>query len=96
MLRHATWKLCEAGIVPAMLVHDGILFELESLEQVALAKEIMRAAGREICDGFEIDVDEDQILQGGARYSDKRVVAKKMWGTIMSALEAVRAIPRRA
>ena len=46
----------------------------------------MRTAGREICDGFEIDVDEDQILQGGARYSDKRVVAKKMWATIISAL----------
>ena len=56
----------------------------------------MRTAGREICDGFEIGVDEDQVLQGGARYSDKRAVAQKMWATIMSALEAVRAIPRRA
>jgi DNA polymerase-1 len=93
MLRHATWQLCEAGIVPVMLVHDGILFELESLEQVALA---MRTSGREVCDGFEIGVDEDQVLQGGARYSDKRPVAQKMWATIMSALEAVRAIPRRA
>ena len=72
MLRHATWQLCEAGIVPVMLIHDGILFELDSLEQVEVAKEIMRTAGREICDGFEIGVDEDQVLQGGARYSDKR------------------------
>ena len=96
MLRHATWQLCEAGIVPVMLVHDGILFELESLEQAEVAKEIMRTAGREICDGFEIGVDEDQILHGGARYSDKRPVAKNMWATIMSALEAVHAIPRRA
>ena len=77
-----------------MLVHDGILFELENLEQVALAKEIMRTAGREICDGFEIDVDEDQILLGGARYSDKRDVAKKMWATMMRSLQAVGAIPR--
>jgi hypothetical protein len=45
MLRHATWKLCEAGIVPVMLVHDGILFELENREQVEHAKDIMRAAG---------------------------------------------------
>ena len=96
MLRRATWKLCEADIVPVMLVHDGILFELENREQVELAKDIMRTAGREICDGFEIGVDEDQILLGGARYSDKRDVAKKMWATIMSALEAVRAIPRSA
>ena len=79
MLRHATWQLCEAGIVPVMLVHDGILFELDSLEQVALAKDIMRTAGREVCDGFEIGVDEDQILLGGARYSDKRDVAQSMW-----------------
>ena len=96
MLRHATWQLCEAGIVPVMLIHDGILFELESLEQAEVAKDIMRTAGREICDGFEIGVDEDQVLQGGARYSDKRAVAQSMWATIMSALEAVRAIPRRA
>ncbi len=96
MIRHTTWKLCEAGIAPVMLVHDGILFELESREQVEPAKEIMRTAGSEICDGFEIGVDEDQILLGGARYSDKRDVAKKMWATIMSALEAVRAIPQSA
>ena len=56
----------------------------------------MRTAGREVCDGFEIDVDVDQMLIGGTRYSDKRDMAKKMWATIMAALEAVRAIPRRA
>jgi DNA polymerase I len=96
MLRHATWKLCEADIVPSMLVHDGILFELQDREQVELAREIMRKAGQEICDGFDVGVDVDQILLGGARYSDKRDVAKKMWATIMSALEVARAIPRRA
>jgi hypothetical protein len=95
-LRHATWKLCEADIVPSMLVHDGILFELQDREQVELAREIMRKAGQEICDGFDVGVDVDQILLGGARYSDKRDVAKKMWATIMSALEVARAIPRRA
>ena len=30
MLRLAAWRLCEAGIVPVMLIHDGILLELET------------------------------------------------------------------
>lgn len=96
MLRLAAWRLCEAGIVPVMLIHDGILFEALDREQVEHAKEIMRQAGRNVCDGFEIGVDVDQELVGGARYSDKRPIAKKMWATIMAALEAVRAIPRSA
>jgi hypothetical protein len=96
MLRLAAWRLCEAGIVPSMLIHDGILFELTDREQVEHAAEIMRAAGREVCNGLTIDVDTDQLLLGGARYSDKRPMAKKMWATIMSVLEAVGALPRRA
>jgi DNA polymerase I len=96
MLRLAALRLCEAGIVPCMLIHDGILFETTDHEEIEHAKEIMRTAGRDVCDGFEIGVDVDQMLVGGARYSDKRPVAKKMWATIMSALEAVRAIPKRA
>jgi hypothetical protein len=96
MLRLAAWRLCEAGIVPVMLIHDGILFEATSHEQIEHAKEIMRAAGRDVCDGFEIGVDVDQLLIGGARYRDKRPMAQKIWATIMSALEAVKAIPRRA
>jgi hypothetical protein len=36
------------------------------------------------------------MLIGGARYRDKRPLAQKMWDTIMSALETVRAIPRSA
>jgi hypothetical protein len=96
MLRLAAWRLCEAGLVPSMLVHDGILLEVDNAEQVELAKEIMRQAGRDVCDGFDIGVDEDQRLVGGARYCDKRPVAQKMWRTIMDVLEAVRAIPRKA
>jgi hypothetical protein len=96
MLRLAAWRLCEAGIVPTMLVHDGILFEMTDREQVEHAKEIMRAAGRDVCNGLTIDVDVDQLLLGGARYTDKRPMAKKMWATIMSVLEAVGALPRRA
>jgi DNA polymerase family A len=64
MLRLAAWRLCEAGIVPVMLIHDGILFEATSHEQIEHAKEIMRAAGRDVCDGFEIGVDVDQLLIG--------------------------------
>jgi hypothetical protein len=94
MLRLAACRLCEAGIVPCMLIHDGILIEAGSPEQVELAKEIMRSAGRDTCDGLEISVDVDQTLVGGARYCDKRPVAKKMWETIMRTLEAVKAIPR--
>jgi hypothetical protein len=96
MLRLAAWRLCEAGLVPSMLVHDGILFELSDREQVEHAKEIMRAAGREVCDGLEIGVDVDQLLVGGARYADKRPVAKQMWATIMQALEKAGALARRA
>jgi DNA polymerase I len=96
MLRLAAWRLCEAGIVPAMLIHDGILLEVDDHEQLEHAKEIMRAAGRDVCNGFEVGVDEDQKLLGGAHYADKRPMAKKMWATIMAALETVQAVPRSA
>jgi len=96
MLRLAAWRLCEAGIVPAMLVHDGILFEATDHEEIEHAKEIMRQAGRDVCDGFEIGVDVDQLLVGGVRYRDKRPMARRMWETILGALEAIGALPRRA
>src|SRR5260370_13241107 len=96
MLRLAAQRLCEAGIVPCMLIHDGILFELESVEQIEHAKEIMRGAGRDVCDGLEIGVDEDQKLIGGARYQDKRPMAKQMWATIMRTLQNIGALPKRS
>jgi DNA polymerase I len=95
MLRLAAWRLCEAGIVPCMLVHDGILFEETDRERIEQAKEIMRAAGRDVCDGFEIDVDVDQLLIGGAHYRDKRPMAQRMWGTIEATLQTIGALPRR-
>ena len=94
MLRLATVRLCEAGIVPVMLIHGGILLEETELEKIEYAKEIMRGAGRDICNGFEIGVDTDQLLRNGARYADKRPVAQAMWATIMNALERVKAIPQ--
>jgi hypothetical protein len=96
MLRLAAWRLCEAGIVPCMLIHDGILFEMTDHEQTEHAKEIMRQAGRDVCDGFEIGVDVDQLLVGGERYRDKRPMAQRMWATIMRALQAVKTLPKRA
>jgi hypothetical protein len=54
MLRLATWRMCEAGIVPIMLIHDGILLEETDLERIEHAKEIMLKAGRDVCDGFEV------------------------------------------
>jgi DNA polymerase family A len=93
MLRLAAWRMCEAGIIPNMLVHDGLLIEARNEEQIEQAIDIMRAAGRDVCDGFEIGVDVDQRLDRGARYRDKRPVAKSMWTTMMTALQKVRAIP---
>jgi hypothetical protein len=92
MLRLAANRLCEAGLVPSMLVHDGILFEFDTHEQAAHAKEIMRAAGTEVCGGFEIGVDSDPPLIGGARFSDKRQVAKKMWAVVMGVLQEIGAL----
>jgi len=94
MLRLAAWRLCEAGIIPSMLIHDGILIEARNEEQVEHTIDIMKAAGRDVCDGLEIGVDVDQRLVNGARYEDKRPVAQKMWRTMMEALQEIGAIPR--
>jgi len=89
-LRLAAWRLCEASIVPNMLVHDAVLFELDSEEQLANAVEIMKSAGRDVCCGFEIGVDIERI---GTRYVDKRPVAKAMWDTVMNALRRIGEAP---
>ena len=57
--------------------------------------EIMRQAGREVCNGLEIGVDIDQKLVGGARYRDKRPMAQKMWATIMNTLQTIGVLPQR-
>jgi hypothetical protein len=95
MLRLAAWRLCEAGIIPCMLVHDGILLEETDRERIEHAKEIMRKAGADICGGFEIGVDVDQMLVGGARYRDKRPMAQRMWATIEATLQAIGALKRK-
>src|SRR5262249_54958444 len=93
MLRLAAWWLCEAGIVPCMLVHDGILFELDDRGQIPQAMDIMRKAGLAVCNALEIGVDVDQLLEHGARYRDKRPVAQKMWATMIRTLQTIGALP---
>lgn len=94
MLRLAAWRMCKSGIIPCMLIHDGLLIEARDMEQVECAKDIMRTAGRDVCDGLEIGVDPDQELHNGARYRDKRPVAKKMWETMMRTLQEIGALPQ--
>jgi DNA polymerase I len=109
MLRLAAVRLCAAGIVPVMLIHDGILFEESDSEKLALAREIMMQAGRDTCDGFEIGVDYSaigfdpitgkitkKIIGPGERYRDKRKMAQKLWTTVMDALEDIGALPKGA
>jgi DNA polymerase family A len=96
MLRLAAWRLCEAGLIPNMLVHDAILLELDNEEQVAHAIEIMRKAGQDVCDGLDVGVDVNQLLKHGERYQDDRPMAQKMWKTIMSTLENIGAMPKQA
>jgi DNA polymerase I-like protein with 3'-5' exonuclease and polymerase domains len=100
MLRLASVRLCEAGIVPTMLIHDAVLLEVDNVEQVEHAREIMRQAGRDVCNGLTIDADVDQwvtlepkLLPPGTkskpRFADKRDVAQEMWKTIMDTLESL-------
>ena len=93
MLRLAANLLCDAGLVPSMLVHDGILLELDTDEQARHAIEIMEQAGMAVCGGLKIGVDVDQRLEGGARYRDKRPMAQKMWATVMGVLQEIGALP---
>ncbi len=75
MLRLAAMRMCEAGIIPSMLVHDAILLEADSEEQIiAHAVEIMEQAGSDVCNGFKIGVDVERMQRGG-RFRDKRPAA---------------------
>ena len=65
MLRLAAMRMCEAGIIPSMLVHDAVLLEADSEEQIAQAVEIMERAGADVCNGFKIGVDVERMKIGG-------------------------------
>jgi hypothetical protein len=94
MLRRATVELCDAGIVPIMLVHDGILFEERDARRIEEAHAIMRTVGCEVCDGIDVGVDLDwSTLSGDRRYRDKRDMAQDMWAAIMDVLVSIGALP---
>jgi DNA polymerase I len=93
-LRLAAMRLCDAGVVPIMLIHDGILFQEEDDEKLELAREIMLSAGRDVCSGLELGVDVAQTVQGGDRYRDERDMAKDMWALIIGVLRDLGALPK--
>jgi hypothetical protein len=92
MLRRAVIWMCEADIVPIMTVHDAVLLEETDPEKIEHAIEIMKKAGRYTCNNLDIGVSKDQELIGGARYRDKRPMARRMWGTIMDTLKGIGAL----
>ena len=95
MLRLGANRLCDANLVPSMLVHDGILIEVQNQAQVVQVLEIMRSAGTEVCRGLEIGAElEFDSRKHGARFFDKRPVAIKMWGTVMDVLREIGALPK--
>jgi hypothetical protein len=95
MLRETAIQLCEAGYIPSMLIHDGILFELDRHEQIEEVKAIMAAGAARCLNGFPVRVGVEQHLEHGARYRDKRDMSKKLWATIMDVLGAVGALDNR-
>jgi DNA polymerase I-like protein with 3'-5' exonuclease and polymerase domains len=94
-MRAMVVRLCNAGIVPVMPVHDAMLFEETDIRRIEEAEDIMRAVGRKTC-GFEIGVDRDQLLRGGERYQDKRREAKELWAIIMNTLVEIGALKKAA
>ena len=102
MTQIATVRLCEAGIVPCMIIHDALLLEEDNIEQIMHAKEIMMAVGREVCDGLEIGVDGDGadelLMNDRRRYADKRPDAVRLWDVVMRTLKEIlnRTRPGRA
>jgi DNA polymerase I len=91
-LRAMASALCDAGLVPSMLVHDGIMIEFDDFEQIDQARAIMAKAASGCYGGFPIGVDEDQKRGFGLRFRDKRPVAQDTWQTIMDVLTAVGAL----
>ncbi len=75
--------------MPVMLIHDGILSRAaQSTNKSKQAKEIMVKLDATSAGVSRSALMLTRCLSGGARYTDKRTVAKKMWCTIMDALES--------
>lgn len=97
MLREGTVRLVDAGIVPVMLIHDGVLFQEADAERIPEAIDIMRAVGRELCNGIDVgaDVVWSTVKTGSQRFADKRPKAISMWRTIEDTLRAIGAISKK-
>ena len=79
MLRLAAWRMCEAGIVPSMLIHDGILLEVETdPEQIEHAQSKSCCRPDATCVTASRSASTSiRLLKGGARYHDKRPMAAR-------------------
>jgi len=71
LLRLAAVSYAEAGIVPIMLIHDGILLEEASRERIELAKEIIVARARHLRRPRDRRRRRPDA-ENGTRYHDKR------------------------
>ena len=97
MLRLAAWRLCEAGIVPNMLIHDGILLEVRQ-RGADRAGDGDHASGRT----RRLQRLRDRRRRRPEAGTTARATGtsgrwrKKMWATIMDALATVKAVPRKA
>jgi DNA polymerase I len=97
MLRLAATRLCDAGIVPNMLVHDAVLLEARDDDQVRQTIEIMEKAGADVCRGLKVDADLSfDSRKYGAHFYDKRPVAQKMWKTLMDVMRDIGAVSGEA
>jgi hypothetical protein len=95
MLRLCATRLCDAGIIPNMLVHDALLVEVSNIKQLRFIEDEMRRAGRDVCNGLNIGASADQVLRNGDRYRDKRPVAIKLWNAIVGKLHELGALSER-
>jgi hypothetical protein len=64
---------------------------LRTSSRSILAIEVMRWAGQVVCRGLEIGV--AVSLERGARYRDKRPVAKEMWAAMMRCSNGLAPLP---
>ncbi len=83
MLRVGAMLTSEAGVDIAALVHDAILIEcdLDDIDRsIAVTREQMNTASREVLNGFEVPRIDAKILRPGDRYSDGRGV--QLWETV--------------
>ena len=92
-MRETTIRMCNAGIVPSMPVHDAFLLQETDPLRIEEAEQIMRDVASKTC-GFPVDAARDQFLQPGERYCDKRKEAQDVWKIIMDVMMEIGALKR--